>query len=74
MSIWKTRLRQLVRLLSFKRPVHCWAEGPRRLTGEWDGGWPVDVGSTCLRYDGHFGRHDFVDDAEITVAFSEADA
>lgn len=49
------------RLISAKKIVHCWEDGPRTLD---------DIGTTCMREDGHGGEHEWTRDDQLTVRFS----
>jgi hypothetical protein len=45
-----------------ERRAHCWEEGPRTADG---------VSTTCMKWDGHEGEHEFVRDDEILVRFKD---
>lgn len=53
--------RDVERLISAKKIVHCWEDGPRTLD---------DLGTTCMREDGHGGEHEWTRDDQLTVRFS----
>lgn len=63
---------QFLRFVQGKPLVHCWAEGPREQVGRDKDGWPVTIGSTCIRTDGHLGRHNFRADNVVQVLFGDA--
>ena len=43
-----------------RSPMHCWEDGPE------DG-----IGSTCMLWEDHRGRHEFIPDGEITLSFRD---
>jgi hypothetical protein len=51
------RLQALGRIWRGVSPVHCWEGGP-------------DYGTTCMRWSGHRGRHEWTSDDEIGVTFA----
>lgn len=54
--------RDVERLISNRKIVHCWEDGPRT---------EDDHGTTCMREDGHDGEHEWARDDQVTVRFSE---
>jgi hypothetical protein len=53
---------QFQRFIRGQPLIHCWAVGPHD---------QQDIGSTCMRAWGHWGKHEFVSDSEIGVSFAE---
>lgn len=59
LRIWRMQLWRLARGVS---PVHCWEGGPDVMPG--------GVGTTCMRWDGHLGKHEWTPDSDIGLRFT----
>ena len=56
---------QTKRVLRGQALVHCWQDGPDLWSKDYPG-----YSTTCMRSCGHLGKHKFVADSEIIVAFA----